>query len=696
MKRWLMAVASLLLAWSQTHAQTIPAWPTINASQVQPTDLFQLNGPRFVYNTFLTAAQLKVFVGQGIGAGTAGQIPFYGAAGSALTAQGPFTAGLPVIGAGTSGMAAGSRQGSTTTYAATNGSFVNGNCRSTDSSGNEIDSGGPCGGGGGSGTVAAGSAGQLTGYVSSGTTVAGIPAGSGVVGALANGINGPSGLVTQGGYFGTPLQLVLTNATGLPYSALPAISNGHLVANATGGSASGQDTAPSSWLDQAFCNTVGYIIVRATGSWLCSASIPLDITWEGAVCNGSTDDGTAIQTAINSGARRIYIPPTTSGCVVGGSLVITDTDYVQEIFGAGPLMGPGFSATVATGSHIIGNYSTGITFTVNTQYPVHFHDFHIDSTVTHTSGAYIQVNGNTSISHPNEATLIDNMSIVDCYYCIQSTSADNLHILNNTFNAWVDDAILIQQVINPLTGDNYIFGNRFQGIPTSGTSQVAAIQIDGDGSYNRIINNTILGSQYGVYQSFHSTTTANADLLVMENSIEEFTVAAVEVSLSGSYAFYNVMVQDNQFTRVTSGAVQSIVQVANASGEIHNCSITNNVMNMFVGVTFAMVNLADCVGGVVSGNTFNDGSTTATGIITTGSAANILAANNYPGTNISLWGALTSTTTIQDTIGAGTLPSTPANGSQFFLVGGAPGSSPCTGSSTGSMAFRQNGAWKCF
>lgn len=36
------------------------------------------------------------------------------------------------------------------------------------------------------------------------------------------------------------------------------------------------------------------------------------------------------------------------------------------------------------------------------------------------------------------------------------------------------------------------------------------------------------------------------------------------------------------------------------------------------------------------------------------------------------------------------------NGSQIYLSNGAPGSAPCTGASTGSLATRQNGAWKCF
>lgn len=164
----------------QAHGQTIPAWPTISASQVQSTDLFQLNGPRFVYNTFLTAGQLLVYIATNNGSvptGTPGQIPYYASAGNALAAQGPFTAGLPIIGNGTSGLASGTKSGNTTGFMTFSGNFVNGDCLSNNN-GNAIDAGIVCGGGGGSGTVTAGLAGQLAYYPSAGTAVAGVSLGT--------------------------------------------------------------------------------------------------------------------------------------------------------------------------------------------------------------------------------------------------------------------------------------------------------------------------------------------------------------------------------------------------------------------------------------------------------------------------------------------------------------------------------------
>lgn len=74
-------------------------------------------------------------------------------------------------------------------------------------------------------------------------------------------------------------------------------------------------TSPKSgpvWLDSAFCNTVGYVIARTTGGWVCSNSIPAPVTWFGAVHDGVTDDSAAFKAARVAldaqGGGRLYAP----------------------------------------------------------------------------------------------------------------------------------------------------------------------------------------------------------------------------------------------------------------------------------------------------------------------------------------------------------------------------------------------------
>lgn len=85
-----------------------------------------------------------------------------------------FTANNPLIGNGTNVPVQGTRSGGGTQFGTVTGTPVNGNCASWNA-GSLADAGAPCGaGGGGSGTVSSGTAGQFAVYPSNGTTVGGV------------------------------------------------------------------------------------------------------------------------------------------------------------------------------------------------------------------------------------------------------------------------------------------------------------------------------------------------------------------------------------------------------------------------------------------------------------------------------------------------------------------------------------------
>lgn len=93
------------------------------------------------------------------------------------------------------------------------------------------------------------------------------------------------------------------------------------------------DKTPTSFFDTAYCSTVGYLIVRFTGAWTCSQGVPANVMWFGALCDGSTNDLTAIQNALNV-ARSVLIPPTGLGCSINGTL--TYALGYQTLRGEGP------------------------------------------------------------------------------------------------------------------------------------------------------------------------------------------------------------------------------------------------------------------------------------------------------------------------------------------------------------------------
>lgn len=57
-------------------------------------------------------------------------------------------------------------------------------------------------------------------------------------------------------------------------------------------------TSASSFFDNAYCNTIGFLIVRTTGAWTCSKAFPADPVWWGADPTGTVDSSAAFNSAV--------------------------------------------------------------------------------------------------------------------------------------------------------------------------------------------------------------------------------------------------------------------------------------------------------------------------------------------------------------------------------------------------------------
>ena len=204
--------------------------------------------------------------------------------------------------------------GNTTTLATTSGApFVNGDCWSTDSNGNAVDSGAPCGGGTGSGTVNAGTAGQIAYYVTSTNAVSGHATNATVLGALGTAPTGSGGFV-------------LATSPTLVTPALGTISSGNIAA-ATGavpGIFSGATGTPSSttfyrgdnsW--QAITSAVtgvtnsdGTLTISPTsGAVVASLALGHANTWTAAQTH---NDGDFLLAGSSSGSMTLKAPPVAS------------------------------------------------------------------------------------------------------------------------------------------------------------------------------------------------------------------------------------------------------------------------------------------------------------------------------------------------------------------------------------------------
>src|SRR5579883_1950267 len=123
-------------------------------------------------------------------------------------------------------------------------------------------------------------------------------------------------------------------SAGAASAQLPSIPNGHLIANATGETADAGDTQPSSWFDQAYCSTIGSLIVRLTGAWTCAYNIPADPVWWGADPSGINDSTAAFNSAVGV-SRFVRLQPGTfkfdSALTVNGSFTLMGSGAGQTI-----------------------------------------------------------------------------------------------------------------------------------------------------------------------------------------------------------------------------------------------------------------------------------------------------------------------------------------------------------------------------
>jgi nitrous oxidase accessory protein NosD len=96
------------------------------------------------------------------------------------------------------------------------------------------------------------------------------------------------------------LPLSLANG-GLGGSQAGATANQIPVFPGSGGAA--VPTSASTWFDNAYCNTVGFLIVRFTGAWTCVKSVSANPVWWGADPTGAADSATAFNSALAANAN---------------------------------------------------------------------------------------------------------------------------------------------------------------------------------------------------------------------------------------------------------------------------------------------------------------------------------------------------------------------------------------------------------
>jgi hypothetical protein len=249
---------------------------------------------------------------------------------------------------------------------------------------------------------------------------------------------------------------------------LPTIANGQLFANVSGVPAAPDGTAATTWLDTAFCNTVGYLVARTTGGWVCSGSILVNARRLGATGNGTTDDTTAMQAAFAAAASAgscAYVP--------AGSYKITTslTGAVRCLIGDG-YQGNGGTAYTVNSTQTTGFVGTAFvcSLTINCIALTTNNAFYLSGFLIQypAAGAGPGVIGLT-LSAAGGSTNVNSGTVIKD---VQISGADNSVQLNNIFEFKIDNLKAILSWVSGLTinspnyksnGDSTITNSTFWG-----------------------------------------------------------------------------------------------------------------------------------------------------------------------------------------------------------------------------------------
>lgn len=228
----------------------------------------------------------------------------------------------------------------------------------------------------------------------------------------------------------------------------------------------------------------------------------------GATGNGSTDDTTSIQNAINSlsSGGTVYFPQGTYK--ISTTLTLSHPIYLK---------GSGISSTFIKGTNGLN------LITINSSYCGIF-DLWLSPLSGTSLGYGITTNSSTSWASLN----FERLEIVNLAIGININASAGLGIVQCYFTTLSTAAISISNVLNPDTGDWYITNCLFSSSSTSGD----AILINSSGG-GKIIGNKILSYNNGIHLA-PSASISTGDLMVVGNSIENQANAGIYLDNTNS------------------------------------------------------------------------------------------------------------------------------------------------------------------
>jgi hypothetical protein len=325
----------------------------------------------------------------------------------------------------------------------------------------------------------------------------------------------------------------------------------------------------------------------------------------GAVGDGVADDTAAIQAAITASyGQTLYIPSGTYKI----SSTITINDKIH-------LLGDSrFSTFIQWSNATLG------AFNITTDIAISVEHIAFAALILPTAGYTFQFTGGAT---NNAFSSFRNITFSYSYIAIKSLKAMTLSVSTCYFFGHQNAGILVQNNYQADAGDSTIVDCVFSG---AGASASGILQYSSGGL--KVLGTKIIDGAYGIRQSLASTA-ITSDLLINGNSIERYSIAAIQLDLQGvGGEFANVVINGNQIASAGAAAGSSGIIFNSATQYLAHVNISGNIITLPAGTTYGIL-LGNIIGGVVNGNHIvGVAGQNSTGIAFTSSSTNTIFSGN--------------------------------------------------------------------
>jgi hypothetical protein len=320
----------------------------------------------------------------------------------------------------------------------------------------------------------------------------------------------------------------------------------------------------------------------------------------GADRTGNLDSSAAFQAAFNTG-RMVYAP--------GGSYKLSPT---LNTTGPG-LYGDGQNSTILittanAGADLITWTGTGSTIPLASNGPI-FHDFTINAPINTGTGGYLI----HLLPSVGEISFVQcyNVTFVGGFVQFGGLAWSHSKIHDNNFSNYYNAGLFISNNNVFDSGDSAVYGNLFS-CGFNGSATQAGIQhISSAGT--KIFGNKFLGGNFGYLMNADITGGGLGGVYITSNSIENMTIACIQLSRSSTTGNWGgIVIANNEM-----GFAPNVL-IANTSGFTSNVNVTGNVFTQ-IPASGAGIIFDTHFDWSISDNKF-EGSNTGTVGITTGSS----------------------------------------------------------------------------